>query len=79
MLLQVHHYLVKLFQHYPVPKDLIVGFDDACHLKRFARLRTFHPKTKELLDNARLVGEHTPVRLLLPRLDALQRSPVPES
>ena len=76
MLLQVNHYLIKLFQRYPVPKGLIVGFDDACHLKRFARLRDYHPKTKELLDNARLVGGHTSAEIVLHMLDVLQTSMV---
>jgi len=35
-LLKVDHYLMKLFQQYTISRDLIIGMDDACHLKRYA-------------------------------------------
>lgn len=59
------HYLVSLFQDYPYARlpvrgpgyeELLVLFDDACHLKRMAiSMRDHHPGVKRLLDEATLL------------------------
>ena len=67
---QIHLFLLKVFHVYGVPPPKVLGYDDACHLKKFLENRadkdgaTF---ARWVLDNMDLAVDKCAAAALLPR------------
>lgn len=58
-LVQVHIYVMMLFQFHTFKPGLIIAFNDACHLLRFALRprRLSFGENKDMLEKSELFGE----------------------